>query len=205
VHKSIQPIHENFLGFHCVANRLDPSDGPSVVPQITSDKNFVENHTSTMDCPKERRAPSETKLGPSGLRRGPFAHWKPKKLEGDGLVKFILASSRTVRDARSDRLRLLYMTSDDTFNALIAVDIVVTTDRCKSSCWYTVAGRPEEGRGPSACGKKLATARKWLVAINTISTTSIHCIQASHSFPFNTRASTSSQDTFKASELLQVP
>jgi hypothetical protein len=43
------------------------------------------------------------------------------------------------------------------------------------------------------------------VAINTTPTTSIHFIQASHSFSFNTRASTSSQDTFKPPKLLQVP
>jgi hypothetical protein len=45
-----------------------------------------------------------------------------------------LASSRTIRGARPDHPRLLYLTSDDAFNALIAVDIVVTIDRCVSSC-----------------------------------------------------------------------
>jgi hypothetical protein len=39
------------------------------------------------------------------------------------LVKCILASSQTVRGARLDRPRLLYLTSDYTFNALIAVDV----------------------------------------------------------------------------------
>jgi hypothetical protein len=59
--------------------------------------------------------------------------------------------------------------------------------------------------GPSACGRILTTTRKSLVTINTTSTTSIHIIQTSHSFSFNTRASTSSQDTFKAPKLIQVP
>jgi hypothetical protein len=36
-----------------------------------------------------------------------------------GLVKCILASSRTVRGARSDHPQLLYLTSDDTFNILL--------------------------------------------------------------------------------------
>jgi hypothetical protein len=47
-----------------------------------------------------------------------------------GLVKYILASSRTVRGARSNRPRLLCLTSDDAFNALVVVDIAVTADRC---------------------------------------------------------------------------
>jgi hypothetical protein len=49
-----------------------------------------------------------------------------KKLENlkvTVLVKCILASSQTVRGARLDRPRLLYLTSDYTFNALIAVDV----------------------------------------------------------------------------------
>jgi hypothetical protein len=37
-------------------------------------------------------------------------------------------SSRIVRGAWPDRLRLLYLTSDDTFNALVAIDIAVTAD-----------------------------------------------------------------------------
>jgi hypothetical protein len=34
---------------------------------------------------------------------------------------------QTVRGTRSDRLRLLYLTSNDTFNALIAVYIAITS------------------------------------------------------------------------------
>jgi hypothetical protein len=36
---------------------------------------LCKTHISIMDCPKERRTPSGTKLGPS-------AHWKPEKPEG---------------------------------------------------------------------------------------------------------------------------
>jgi hypothetical protein len=38
--------------------------------------------------------------------------------------------SRTVWGAQPDHPRLLYLTSDDEFNVLIVVDIVVTADRC---------------------------------------------------------------------------
>jgi hypothetical protein len=48
-------------------------------------------------------------------------------------VKCILASSWTILGARLDRPRLLYLTSDDTFNALIAVDIVISADHCDFS------------------------------------------------------------------------
>jgi hypothetical protein len=39
-------------------------------------------------------------------------------------------SSRTVQGAQPDRSQLRYLTSDDAFNALIAVDIVVTANCC---------------------------------------------------------------------------
>jgi hypothetical protein len=42
-------------------------------------------------------------------------------------------SSWPVRGAHPDRLRLLYLIFDDTFNALIAVDIAVTADCCDFS------------------------------------------------------------------------
>jgi hypothetical protein len=50
-----------------------------------------------------------------------------------GSVKCILASSWTVRGARPDRPRLFYLTSDDTFNALVAVYIAITADHCDFS------------------------------------------------------------------------
>jgi hypothetical protein len=63
-------------------------------------------------------------------------------------------------------------------------------------------GRPSgPERGPSAVGRIGATTRKWLVAINTTPTTSIHFTQALQSFTFNTRASNPFQDTIKASNL----
>jgi hypothetical protein len=45
-----------------------------------------------------------------------------------GSVKFIIGSSQTVRSAQPDYPRLLYLTSDDVFNALIAIDIAVDAD-----------------------------------------------------------------------------
>jgi hypothetical protein len=58
---------------------------------------------------------------------------KNSKVTGSKKNSF-LVSSRTVRGAQPDRPRLLYLTSDDTFNALVAVDIAVTADRCDFSC-----------------------------------------------------------------------
>jgi hypothetical protein len=55
--------------------------------------------------------------------------------------------------------------------------------------------------GPSTVGRKGATTRKWLGAINTTPTTSIHLNQALQSFTFNTRASNPFKDTIKASNL----
>jgi hypothetical protein len=40
-----------------------------------------------MDCPTEKRAPSETKRGLSDLRRGPSDREEPEKPEGDGFDK----------------------------------------------------------------------------------------------------------------------
>jgi hypothetical protein len=57
------------------------------------------------------------------------------------------------------------------------------------------------GRGPSAVGRDGATTRKWLVAINSTPTTSIHFTQAFQPSTFNTRASNPFQDTIKASNL----
>jgi hypothetical protein len=79
-----------------------------------------------------------------------------KTLKVPGSVKFILTSSRTVWDAWPDYPQILYLTSNDTFNALIAI----TADRCNSSCWCAGVDHPGQERGPSTCGKKLATIRK---------------------------------------------
>jgi hypothetical protein len=83
----------------------------------------------------------------------------------------------------------------------IAVDIAITADRCVFSRWCVGPDRPDHGRGPSAVSRKGATTRKWLEAINTTPTTSIHFIQAFHYFTFNTRASNPLQDTLKAFNL----
>jgi hypothetical protein len=146
----------------------------------------------------EKRALSETKRGPSSLRRGPPGRWKPEKLEGDGFEKNVfLASSRTVRGARPDRP---WLPLSDIWQR-IKCYIAVTADRCDFSHWCAGPDRPDQRRGPSAVGRKGATTRKWLVAINTTPTTSIHNIQALQSFIFNTRASNPFQDTIKASNL----
>jgi hypothetical protein len=81
------------------------------------------------------------------------------------------------------------------------MDIAVTADRCDCSRWCAGADCPDQGREPSVVDRKEATTRKWLRAINTTPTTSIHFTQALQSLTFNTRASNPFQDTIKASNL----
>jgi hypothetical protein len=126
---------------------------------------------------------------------------EPKNSKVTGSVKWIIASSRTVRGARPDHLRLPLSDIWRRTKFYIAIDIAVSADRCDFSRWCAGADRPDQGRGPSAVGRKGATARKWLRAINTTPTTSIHFIQAFQSFTFNTRASNPFKDTIKASNL----
>jgi hypothetical protein len=191
---------------HICADRPSPCDGPSATLGWASDRNSAKTYVNTTDRLKEKQAPSETKRGPSDLRRGPSDRCKPEKTpKVTGSVKFIfsvladrpgctIGPSATIL---SDIWRCIKCT--------IVVDIVVTIDRCNFSRWCAGADRPKQGRGPSAVSRKGATARKWLEAINTTPTTSIHLIQALHSYTFNTRASNTFQDTFKASNLSKFP
>jgi hypothetical protein len=126
---------------------------------------------------------------------------EPKNPKVTGSVKWIIASSRTVQDARPDRPRLPLSDIWRCIKCIIAVDIAVTADRWDFSRWCAEADRPDQGRGPSAVGRIGATARKWLVAINTTPTTSIQHTQAFQSSTFNTRASNPFKDTIKASNL----
>jgi hypothetical protein len=81
---------------------------------------------STSNYPKKRRAQS-------GLRNEPSAYLKPEKPEGAGFGKMIFSVHVDRLEARPDCPCLLYLTSDDTFNAIITIDFVVETDRWKSS------------------------------------------------------------------------
>ena len=107
-------------------------------------------------------------------------------------------------EARLDHLRQLYLTSNNIFNTIIAVDIAVVADRCKFSRWYAGSDRPDVQRGWSTCGRMKTTTMWWLRAINTTPTTSIQYTQAFHSFTLSTRARTSLKYTFKAPKILQV-
>jgi hypothetical protein len=152
-----------------------------------------------MDRPMEKQALSETKRGLSGLRREPSGRHRNQKVTGS--VKWIIASSRTVRNARPDRPRLPLSDIWWRIKCIIAVDITVTADRWDFSRWCAEADRSDQGRGPSAVGRIGATARKWLMDINTTPTTSIQFNQAFQPSTFNTRASNPFQDTIKASNL----
>jgi hypothetical protein len=58
---------------------------------------------------------------------------KQKNPKVMGSVKCIFSVLAAVRGARLDCLRLLYLTSNKALNALVAVDIAVTADRCDFS------------------------------------------------------------------------
>jgi hypothetical protein len=136
--------------------------------KVSLGQKLCKTHIYTADCLKEKRALPRTKLGPS-------ARWKTRKTQR-WQVRYnaFLASSWTVRGARPNHPRLLYLTSDDAFNALVTVDIAVTAGRYDFSRWCARADRPNQWRGPSVVGRTRATTRKWLVAINATPTTSIH-------------------------------
>jgi hypothetical protein len=196
------PDTRGFLEKHPCMDYLGPCVGPSTTPGWASDRNTTTNIIYIADYPKEKRAPFEIKRGLSYLRRGLSGRWTTRKTRSWRVQKnAFLVSSRTVRGAQPDRPQLLYLTYDDALNALVAIDIAVTADRCNFSRWCTYTNRPGQGHGPSVVTKKKATARKWLVAINTTPTTSIQWIQASHSLSFNTRAFTSTKDTIKLPNL----
>jgi hypothetical protein len=147
---------------------------------------------------KHHPRPSADRLA-SGADRPVGAEPKTPKVTGS--IKWIIASSRTVRGARPDRPRLPLSDIWRHIKCYIAIDIAVTADRCDFSRWCAGADRPYQWHGPSAVGRKGATTRKWLGAINTTPTTSIHFTQAFQPFTFNTRASNSFQDIIKASNL----
>jgi hypothetical protein len=103
---------------------------------------------------------------------------EPKKPKVTGSVKWIIASSRTIRGARTDRPWLPFIWH-------------LTTHLMHYRRWYSrycwpLRFQPLMYRGgPSGPGARTirgrrigATARKWLVAINTTPTTSIQDIQA---------------------------
>jgi hypothetical protein len=54
----------------------------------------------------------------------------------------------------------LYLTSSNTINAIIVVDIVITTDCCDPVVDPAGVDRPDQERGPSAFVRKAATTRR---------------------------------------------
>jgi hypothetical protein len=91
----------------------------------------------------------------------------------------------------------LYRASDDTFNAIMVVDIAVITDRCYSTIDLAGEDRPDQTQGPSAYGRKLAMARWWLVAINITPTTPSMASKLTQ-FSFIVKSETSLQATIKS-------
>jgi hypothetical protein len=64
---------------------------------------------------------------------------KPEKPKGDGFGKMHFSVLADRLGARLDHLRLLYLISDHTLNAPVAVDIAITADRCDFSRRCAVA------------------------------------------------------------------
>jgi hypothetical protein len=182
----------SFLEKHLCADRSGLCGGPSATPGWASDRNTAKNIVYTMDYPKEKRASSETKRGPSG-------YWKSRtdpKVTGSikcifsVLVDRLGCTAGPSVTALSDIWRHIKCT--------IVIVIAITTNLCDFSRWCAGADRPDQGRGPSAVDRKGATTRKWLEDINTTPTTSIHM---DPSLSFNTRAFTSTKDTFQLPNL----
>jgi hypothetical protein len=138
-------------------------------------------HISTTDRPEDKWRSFDTICGPSGLRHGPCTHWRPEKPEGVGFGKINFSVHADRLDARSNRPCQLYLTSNDTFNAIIVVNVAVTTNHCKSSRWCVKVDRPDEGRETSMCGRLKAMTMWWLRAINITPTTPIHMHPSIHS------------------------
>jgi hypothetical protein len=73
---------------HRCADRLSPYGRPSTTPWCATDRNTAKTNDNTTDRPMEKRAPSETKHGPSGRRRGLSGRCKTRKnLKVTGSVK----------------------------------------------------------------------------------------------------------------------
>jgi hypothetical protein len=162
----------------------------------------MQKHKSTLRIVqrKSKHRPRPSSDRPASGADRPVGE-EPKNPKVTGSIKWIIASLQTVRGARLDHLRLPLSDIWRHIKCYIVVDIAVIADRCDFSRWCARADRPDQGRRPSAVGRKGATTRKWLGAINTTPTTSIHFTQAFQSSAFNTRASNPFKDTIKASNL----
>jgi hypothetical protein len=79
-------------------------------------------------------------------------------------VRTVWRHDRTFRDR-------LYLTSGDTFNAIITDDIAAVTDRRNPVVDLVGGDSPNKKHEPSTCGRKVTTIRRWLEAINTTPTT----------------------------------
>jgi hypothetical protein len=189
-----------FWKYRMSANRLGHFGGPSTTPRCTSEINYVKYIFILQTVSRKDKYPMTPCANRPASRTDCPTIERQNNPKVSGSIKWIMPDIWTVR--RHDRtIRVkLYLTFDDTFNAIIAVDAINIIDRSKSSCWWAGAGRPDQERGPSALSGTRATTRRWLVVINTTPTIPFNCTQSSHSFTLNTRART----PLKAPKLRQV-
>jgi hypothetical protein len=172
--------------------------GPSATPGWASDRNTAKTQVNTTDRLMEKRAPSEDQartVRPQALTIRSLKNQKNPKVSGSVKCIFSVLADRPGCTTRPSATALSNIWRH--IKCSIAVDIAVTAVHCDFSRWCAGADRSDQERGPSAIDRIGATARKWLEAINTTPTTSIQFIRASHSLSFNTRAFSSTKDTFK--------
>jgi hypothetical protein len=117
------------------ADRLQHQDDPRTEPMQKSKSALRTVRRKS----KDRLWPRADRPA-SGADRPVGKELKNPKVKGS--EKWIIASSRTVRGARPDRLRLALSDIWRRIKCNIAVDIAVTADRCIFSRWSTGADRP---------------------------------------------------------------
>jgi hypothetical protein len=131
--------------------------GPSATPKWSSDRTNAKTHVSTVDCPMEEQAPSETTRAPSGLRRGPSGRWGTEKPDGSGFGKMnysVLADRPGCTTGPSATGFIWHLMTHWMQYRHIAIDIAVTADRSVFGRWSAGADRPDQAGGPSAVGRK---------------------------------------------------
>jgi hypothetical protein len=104
-----------------------------VTPRCSSDRNYAKL-TFTLQTVRRRREhrPGPSSDCPASGVDSPLVE-KLENPKGDRFGKIYFSVLTDRPGARPDCPRLLYLTSDDACNALVAVDIVVTVDRCDFS------------------------------------------------------------------------
>jgi hypothetical protein len=141
----------SFLENHLSADRPGPCGGPSATLGWASDRTNAKKHKSTLRTVrwKSKHRPRPSADRPASGADRPVGE-EPKNPKVTGSIKWIIVPSRIVRGAPPDRPRLPL----SNIWRCIKWYIAVTADRCDFSRLCAGADRPDQGRGPSAVGRK---------------------------------------------------